>query len=463
MTPLQVKGIVLALALLAAASLTTPYAWLAPFIPLALAGGFVIWRWPILSIYLIVGFAPFAALNELSNSSLLSLPKLLGLAGVGVAAAHVFFGVRPISNLKTDIWAMIALLFCAYIIAMAANGLITDSTAIKSLRQLGVAIILFGLVLQFQDQLRILTVARLIAVIVSVPAIASILIDTGNIENSRSSGFLNDPNFFAMLIAMALPITLTLCAIEKERTIKLGFGVAAIAQFVALVQTESRSGLVVAVFSAVLAAPVLWRAWGRLQPINRLRILAPVLVVFVTAAATAPPEYYERLDRLSEFVAADKSSGDRSLGRRGSYLSVGIEMMREKPILGHGPSSFRTEYSKSGFAVYFASSTEQHAFRRRAHNTYLELGAETGVIGLLAFCGIVFMTIRNFRAVTARAARRGHVDTFLLANGILISFCTGAVGLIFVSDQAHKFIWFLAAVSVVWMRRVTAEARDAVQ
>lgn len=462
MRSLPFESAILALAVLSLVALATPYSWATLLAPIALAAGVVIWRWPMLSIAVIVGFVPFAVFRDFGGPGFLSLPKLAGVAGISVAAAHVFFNIRPLSNLKTWFWTPIGFLLAAYLASMAINTGFGDAEAGKSIRQLATAVILFALVLQFEDQLRISLAARALTIIVTAPCIAAFMLDTGNIENNRTSGFLHDPNFFAMLIVMALPLTLALFAIERNRLKKIAWGFAAGIQFTALVQTASRSGLLVLALSSLLALPVLWRFWSNLEAGNRLRALGAVIVVVAIGAATAPPTYFERLERLAGFTAAEETVNDRSLGRRASYWSVGAKMIEASPLIGLGPASFRTEYSKSGAAVQFSSSVEQAAFRRRAHNTYLELAAETGVFGFAAFCAIVIMSILNFRRVAMRSASRRNVEAYLFATGFMISFAAGAISLFFISDQTHKFVWFLAALSVVWERRTRRPAAEAV-
>jgi O-antigen ligase len=344
---------------------------------------------------------------------------------------------------------------------MLINGSFTDSDAFKSLRQLVTAVTLFALVIVFEDQLRISIAARAIAILVTAPCIAAFIVDTGSAENSRTAGFLEDPNFFAMLIVMALPLTIALCAVERDRYRKIAWGLAASAQFVALVQSSSRSGLVVFTLSAALALPIFCRFWSGLAAVNRAKLIGAAVLIAIVGAITAPPEYFDRIERLADFTMGEEGVADRSLGRRASYWSVGKGMIEESPLIGLGPASFRAEYSKSGAAVQFASSVETEAFRRRAHNTYLELAAEIGVFGLAAFCAIIVMTIQNFRRVAKRSARRGNVETYLLGTGFLISFAAGAASLLFISDQSHKFFWFLVALAVVWERRTRRPAAKA--
>jgi hypothetical protein len=98
-------------------------------------------------------------------------------------------------------------------------------------------------------------------------------------------------------------------------------------------------------------------------------------------------------------------------GSLGSYAAVeplvplredlwkaAIAMISERPLLGVGPGTYRLRYgSYLGMATW-----DERAY---AHNVYLEIGATTGIVGLLAFLFVVGLAIAPLVRSLARRRR----------------------------------------------------------
>jgi hypothetical protein len=90
--------------------------------------------------------------------------------------------------------------------------------------------------------------------------------------------------------------------------------------------------------------------------------------------------------------------GLRPVPDRGQLWEAAVAMIGERPLLGEGPGTFRLRYgSYLGW--------DRWDERVHANNMYLELGATTGLIGLVAFLFIVgFVIFRQVRQVLRRPA-----------------------------------------------------------
>src|SRR5207247_6481381 len=82
-----------------------------------------------------------------------------------------------------------------------------------------------------------------------------------------------------------------------------------------------------------------------------------------------------------------------------------------------------------------------------AHNTFIQVGAELGVPGLLLFIGLIATAFRSLRRVTRLAGRSGPAGTDLsrLAQALtaaLIGFVTGSF---FLSLAYHDILYTLLA------------------
>ncbi len=99
---------------------------------------------------------------------------------------------------------------------------------------------------------------------------------------------------------------------------------------------------------------------------------------------------------------ADSGSGANTLvlyadevgPTRSQLWSVALQMITERPLLGVGPGTYRLRYD--GYAG-ISGGVETHA-----NNMYLEIGATTGLIGLIVFLAVVGLATLPLVRVLAR-------------------------------------------------------------
>ena len=103
---------------------------------------------------------------------------------------------------------------------------------------------------------------------------------------------------------------------------------------------------------------------------------------------------------------------------RGIMWSTALSMIRAKPILGHGINTFMANYD-----TYVLDHRQWPAY---AHNCYLQIMAETGLIGLTAFLWFLFAvgsaSWRALHAGTRQPAPRQQ-DLQALLAGLIAGLC----------------------------------------
>ncbi len=91
----------------------------------------------------------------------------------------------------------------------------------------------------------------------------------------------------------------------------------------------------------------------------------------------------ERDNLLARDVSSD------SLGYRLSFWRAGLQMFKDKPITGHGVGQFRFNYANYSSSKFLVEPD--------AHNIYIELLAEVGIVGFLLFIAIIVIAFRNLK------------------------------------------------------------------
>ena len=91
---------------------------------------------------------------------------------------------------------------------------------------------------------------------------------------------------------------------------------------------------------------------------------------------------------------------------------------------------------------------------RRAHNLYLEMGADLGVVGLLAFLAIVTVTMAHL-LILARFWRERRPDLSILAMGCLMSLAAYLLSGVFLQLSFQRYFWILIALgnATIWVLR----------
>ena len=129
-----------------------------------------------------------------------------------------------------------------------------------------------------------------------------------------------------------------------------------------------------------------------------------------------------------------------------SLWIIAWEMFLDPPWMGHGPHTYRTLYTAYFEAIVFPSWVRPDPWGTEvpwAHNLYLELLAERGIIGFFSFTGMVGMGA--FYALRVRQEGSGELSA--LASGT-IGVLAG-LGLSGVFEASLLRIWLVVLLLVV--------------
>lgn len=245
------------------------------------------------------------------------------------------------------------------------------------------------------------------------------------------------PNTAGLLMALGLLLCFGYFQVYR-RTYRVRIVLVSLAAVfaVAEVLAYSLSALAGLVIGIVVLTPR--RTQSRLAlNLKRFLIVAGV-VLFATSPLTA---FQDRIDRQEETVKLQ--STDHWGSQRIGLWVAAADVIRRWPLLGVGPGNG---------PAYVADNIPQRLepeARRNGHNMYLEVGDDSGLIGLLLFSIVTLGATRR----AARAAQIASDDKASMAEILSRSVYSCLVVLIVVGMtsglQTYPHLWLTVALAVI--------------
>ena len=259
----------------------------------------------------------------------------------------------------------------------------------------------------------------------------------GERSGPRVAGPIGDPNFYAQIMLVMVPLALDRLWSEKKRLMKLIALWALVVCSLTIVLTFSR-GAFLAMALSIIALFIF-----RPPPATVILISLALLLLVLPFI---PSEYVSRMLTITDLFtdSGPTHSHDASFRGRTSELMVGWLMFVDHPILGVGLDNYPAHYQEYSRRVGLDPRLEERA----AHNLYIEYAAELGLLGLAAFGLILWGAFNSI----SRAYRSFKIDGMKTEADMVISFGVSLSGYLmaamFISDAFPRFMWLLIGISL---------------
>ncbi|MDO8495828.1 MAG: O-antigen ligase family protein [bacterium] len=203
---------------------------------------------------------------------------------------------------------------------------------------------------------------------------------------------------------------------KKATHIRASMLITLLPLFYLLAILSGTRGIWLAVLSPLIAAPLAWRYLKSVEAKNILKYCLVLLVIFPVLFTVAYPVFTSSqfqipkedsalfAKRLRSILDLDETSNSSRI----VIWKKTLESIKKNPLLGVGIGNYpvvlsqETEYAKAGSS---------------AHNLYLHIAAEIGILGLIAVLGMLWIIFKRGLAVASN-----HQDIFIkiFAIGFLI-------------------------------------------
>ena len=209
----------------------------------------------------------------------------------------------------------------------------------------------------------------------------------GEVRQFRLAGPIGEQNRYAQNMLMLLPLGLFVFLGESSRRLRilalLFTGLAGCGLLLSF-SRGSAVGFLLVVVSMLFLRTITLRQLG-------------IILVPVALALAALPQYRTRMSTLTETAMLAASSGlasqemESSMKRRVTEMVAAGAVFVDHPTIGVGPGMFKYYSAEYGNRLGLRRITET----RKAHSLYLEVAAESGILGVLCFFSAVALTLQR--------------------------------------------------------------------
>lgn len=335
--------------------------------------------------------------------------------------------LHPIINVL-----LVFLLLFLFLIPFARFTMGAYSTFIAMTKTVAISLIVFAVVDNWR---KLASVVALLLVLHTYLAVTSLGGNSGGSEVVRlgaaglaGGSWLGDPNDFALAVNIVLPFAVCLL-LNRRGVLRIPLLVCCALLLAAIVVTYSRGGFL----TLVASMTCLWLLKGR-----KMGVAAVAALLVGAVIVLAPQAYVERMKTISTVDENDTSYGRLQLWKAGLY------MLRDNPLTGVGPGSYYGSFGRD-----YIGLVDRHSGKWKvAHSAYITIAAEMGLPGILIYCYLLYLAIKENLATRRLLLERGSPAwQVAICEGLICGLVAYAVGSAFLSVCYYLHLYFLAALS----------------
>lgn len=306
-----------------------------------------------------------------------AISRILGLALIAASLGTLIRGkVLTLRRPSLMLLVTIAFVFWTTLSSLWGESINYGLFSSMIYIQLGVMVWLTWQLCRTQEQHRILLQAFVLGAYVLAGSTVYSYLTNPFVPNSsqsleRYTGIGGNENDIAAIMALALPIAWHLSLIMRSEFLRVVNLIYLPTTVLAVILTASRGG-----FILVLIGLALIPLTFRYAPRSRKIVVAIALVIMTIAVVRlVPASNFERIAETSSEIT------EGNVSNRSQVWLAGLEVYAKTPIFGVGVGGFEN----ATFPLL--------GYRQPAHNAYILILTEMGIVGILIFLTLLVVTL----------------------------------------------------------------------
>lgn len=269
--------------------------------------------------------------------------------------------------------------------------------------------------------------------------LARVVEDVGSSSTTyRLAGSINEPNVWGQVVVSVIPFVIMRVIYAKEVRIKFVATVFLVILLFAALNSYSRGA-----YLGLAVIILLILAGQRLPPM----VWFSGIVILVLVLPFLPASYTERFQTLALLSPAngDGIYQESSFRGRTSEMLTGLNMFVKNPLLGVGAGNYPNNYQEYTREL----GLELRSGERDPHSLYVQILAETGVFGGLAFVGFAVLLLVNLsRAKKSIENLPPYKSWVPWISSIQLSIVGYLITSTFLHGNYLRFFWILVALAL---------------
>ena len=242
-------------------------------------------------------------------------------------------------------------------------------------------------------------------------------------------GYTKDVNYFALILVTLFPLTFAFID-DKKKLSTIFYYLSEILLFLGIVFSLSRAAILALIIITILMIK---------RSLIPKKVLITALVIMIISL---PILSMKSLNRIYNFVLYPfnmkkmDSMDIQNVSSRIDCIKAGIQMFFDHPFFGVGIGNYPYTYPK--YAPPGAERTPRYA-----HNTYIQILTETGLIGFIVFLAGILLNFIVLSKIKKTTIEKDDESFYKISNMLEISFIAFLIACFFVSAASIDIFWII--------------------
>lgn len=270
----------------------------------------------------------------------------------------------------------------------------------------------------------------------------------GNYGRGKVFGLFGNAGYFAEYLILPLPIAISLFLVSKNKIIKILLFIGILAMGSTMALTFTRTPYLALGISFIFMFFLFITSKGKsfFEENKKIFVVILIAVVLIVSLFVIPTPLSGKgtvISKIKERASISKIGNEFSTGRRTAIWKYTTLMIKDHPWLGSGIGTFK--YNTLKYQAKFLDRGENrslypYGIAEKAHNEYLQIWAELGIIGLLIFIWIIFSYF-NYGLKILRKIKDDYKQGIII--GLMGSVMAFLIDSLFWFPLHHSFTTFL--------------------
>ncbi len=291
----------------------------------------------------------------------------------------------------------------------------------------------------------------------------------GNIGRQRVMGLFGNVNYFAEYLILPLSLTIGLILSRNKMLNRILLLFPLLAMGLALIFTFTRGSYLAIAIAIPMMLFLYYKSVknGQNKVFYKKIIFSLLLLAIITLSVIYIPHPLNKdntvLGQLRERVTLESLTSGGSTLRRIATWKFTQMMIKDYPLLGSGLGTYAyhtLKYQADFFSKGNNRDIYPHGKAVQAHNEYLQLWSELGIIGLAFFLWIIFAYYRNVFINIGKINEKQQAVVIALAGGVTVVLVDSVFGFPLQLAASISLFWMFLGLTYVQLKALDINNDD---